>query len=218
MTTLGERIAQFRKKKGLTQLQLAELCGWENGQARVGNYERSLREPSISDLRTLAEALDTTLLALLEETPTSTFPSPDDYALIPLYSAAGAAGRGHFNDHVEVKGGLVFRREWLKRMSLKEQCLHVIYATGHSMEPVISDGDVVLIDESQREPRDQGIYVIRRPDGEFIIKRLIQTALGGWIIRSDNDDKRLYPDEMARKSDIGDLVIIGRVVWHAGEL
>lgn len=109
MTTLGERIAQFRKKKGLTQLQLAELCGWENGQARVGNYERSLREPSISDLRTLAEALDTTLLALLEETPTSTFPSPDDYALIPLYSAAGAAGRGHFNDHVEVKGGAGFQ-------------------------------------------------------------------------------------------------------------
>lgn len=207
---------------------MAEKCGWEKGQARIGNYERDLREPNITDLRLLANALGVSLMELIEgsednHSATSTEqepygPSKDDYALIPQYNALGAAGNGRLNDHVEVKGGLVFKRAWLSRMALREQNLHVIYAHGHSMEPTISDGDVVLLDQSQIEPRDGRIYLIRRHGGELIIKRLIQGITGGWIIRSDNDDKRNFPDQPISETDIDHLQIIGRIVWHGGAL
>ncbi|RMH85204.1 LexA family transcriptional regulator [Pseudomonas sp. AOB-7] len=228
MESLGKRIARLRRAKGLSQTALAAACGWDNGQARIGNYEHDKREPSISDLRILAAALDTTLIELLDDNSPDqaadhpgTYgytPSAQDYALVPQYTAHGAAGNGQLNDHVEVKGGLVFKRAWLSRMSLRERNLHVIYVQGHSMEPTVCDGDVVLLDESQTTPRDGRVYAIRKPDGELIIKRLIQSLTGGWLIRSDNEDKRAYPDQPVTDSDIGQLSIVGRVVWHGGAL
>lgn len=226
MESLGQRIARLRRQNQLSQGALADKCGWEKGQARIGNYERDLREPNITDLRMLANALGVSLMELIEGSEDSqnslecdaSSPSKEDYALIPQYSALGAAGNGRLNDHVEVKGGLVFKRAWLSRMALREKNLHVIYAQGHSMEPTISDGDVVLLDQSQIEPRDGRIYLIRRHGGELIIKRLIQGVTGGWIIRSDNDDKRNFPDQPISETDIDNLQIIGRIVWHGGAL
>lgn len=142
----------------------------------------------------------------------------DGHVLIPQFTAKGSAGPGHTNDHVEVRGGLMFKRDWLARMGLKEQNLKVIYSTGMSMFPTIADEDVLLIDEGQRAPLNGRIYAIQRPDGDISIKRLVQTLTNGWIIRSDNEDKRTYPDESATDSELGHLLVIGRVVWHAGAL
>lgn len=103
-------------------------------------------------------------------------------------------------------------------MNLRERNLHVIYVQGHSMEPTVCDGDVVLLDESQTQARDRRIYALRKPDGELIIKRLIQSLTGGWIIRSDNEDKRAYPDQPVSDADLEQLCIVGRVVWHGGAL
>ena len=86
------------------------------------------------------------------------------------------------------------------------------------MEPTICDGDVVLLDESQTTPRDSRIFAILKGNGELIIKRLIQPVTGGWVIRSDNDDKRIYPDHPISDSEIDSLKIVGRVVWHGGAL
>lgn len=228
METLGDRITRLRKAQGLSQTALGLLCGWENGQARIGNYERGTREPSIGDLRLIARALGVNLITIIDgENPNAIAENQDrygyspaiqDYALIPQYSVQGAAGNGQMNDHVEITGGLVFKRAWLSRMHLREQNLHVIYVCGHSMEPTVSDADVVLIDQSQTAPRDGRIFVIRKPDGELIIKRLIQSITGGWLIRSDNDDKRTYPDQPITENDIDSLQIVGRVVWHGGAL
>ncbi len=142
----------------------------------------------------------------------------ESHVMIPQFTAKGAAGAGHTNHHVEIRGGLMFKRDWLARMGLKEQNLKVIYSTGMSMFPTIADEDVLLIDEGQREPLNGRIYAIQRPDGDISIKRLVQTLTNGWIIRSDNEDKRAYPDETATDTDIGHLLIIGRAVWHAGAL
>lgn len=227
METLGNRIARLRNAMGISQKALGEQCGWENGQARIGNYEKDKREPNLSDLRLIARALNVQLMDLIEggrshlnESGGSygQSPSATDYALVPQYTARGAAGHGQLNDHVEINGGLVFKRDWLARLGLRERHLYVIYVCGHSMEPTISDGDVVLIDESQIEPKDGRIYAILKPDGEVIIKRLVQTLMGGWNIRSDNSDKRTYPDQPVSDNDIEQVQIIGRVVWHGGAL
>ncbi|MCE9664501.1 S24 family peptidase [Halomonas sp. M5N1S17] len=142
----------------------------------------------------------------------------DDFIIIDQYTAAGSLGNGHMNDHIEVNGGLAFKRSWLHRMGANPDDLHVIYARGMSMEPTILDGDVVLMDESQTEPRNGKIYVIRRPDGELLIKRLVHSITGRWIIRSDNDDKRRYPDEELADDAMAQLTIVGRIIWHGGNL
>lgn len=142
-------------------------------------------------------------------------PSNDDYASIPQYTAKGSAGNGHLNDHVEVKGGLAFKKDWLSRLGVNENRCSVIYAQGSSMEPSIFDDEVVLINHDETAPRDGKVYLIRRPDGEIIIKRLVRT-MNGWLIRSDNDDKRRYPDEPIDSTELQQVEVIGRVVWRGG--
>lgn len=142
-------------------------------------------------------------------------PSEKDYALIPQFTAKGSAGNGHWNDHVEVKGGLAFKREWLARLGVKEHRCSIIYANGSSMEPSICDGEVVLLDHDDIEARDGKVYVLQRADGELIIKRLVK-QMSGWVIRSDNEDKRRYPDEPVSTDDLQQIEIVGRVVWRGG--
>ena len=144
-------------------------------------------------------------------------PSEKDYALIPQYTAKGSAGNGHLNEHVEVKGGLAFKRDWLARLGVKEHRCSVIYAQGVSMEPTLGDGEVVLLDHDDTEPRDGKIYLLQRGDGELIIKRLVK-QMSGWAIRSDNEDKRRFPDEAISADSLSSIQIVGRVVWRGGGL
>lgn len=55
--TLGERIRTARLAAGFTsQQKLADACGWDSA-SRIGNYEQDTREPSLADLRTIADAV-----------------------------------------------------------------------------------------------------------------------------------------------------------------
>lgn len=60
---LGEKIAQLRKAKGMTQKQLAEILHVTDGA--VSKWERGLNYPDLSLLESLAAALDTNLILLL---------------------------------------------------------------------------------------------------------------------------------------------------------
>lgn len=225
MKTLGSRIAHYRTVAGMSQAALAKACGWAS-QSRVGNYEKNTREPSLDDIAVMAKALGVAQDLLLLHTTAEPSqgsgpdengsPSKKDYALIPQYTARASAGNGYHNDHVELKEGLVFKRDWLKRLALREENLCVIYAEGSSMEPTISDGDVLLIDHASTTPRSGKVYAMLRPDGSTSVKRLIQAFSGEWIIRSDNPDKTLYPDEPISAEALQQIEIIGRSVWGGG--
>ena len=142
----------------------------------------------------------------------------DRYAFIPQYDARAAAGIGHDNPHVEVKSTLAFKREWLKMKGLNEKHLIVIYADGDSMWPTINDHDVLLLDTSKTEPADGQVFVLTSSDKGTIVKRLIKTAMGAWIIRSDNDDCDDYADVMLARSEVNEHRIIGKVMWRGGDL
>lgn len=141
-------------------------------------------------------------------------PSDDDYALIPQYSARAACGPAYHNGHVEVRGGLAFKRDWLARMGLRPENLSVIAANGESMAPTIHDGEVLLIDHSDTEPRDGKVFALARGD-EMVVKRLARDFAGGWIVRSDNSDKARFGDFHVSDAAIR---IVGRVVWRGGGL
>ena len=62
MSTLAERLRTAREylaahlEKPVSQRGLAEICGWNNGQSRVGNYEAGNRTPSPENTLRLARA------------------------------------------------------------------------------------------------------------------------------------------------------------------
>lgn len=62
----GELIRKYRKMRGMTQAELAELCGLSDSGIR--NYELGNRTPSDSQLASIASALGVSQTAL-EEVP-----------------------------------------------------------------------------------------------------------------------------------------------------
>ena len=62
--TMGMMIAELRKAKGMTQLELAERMGVTD--KAVSKWERDLSCPDINSLPTLAEALGTSVDALMQ--------------------------------------------------------------------------------------------------------------------------------------------------------
>lgn len=145
-------------------------------------------------------------------------PSEDDYVLIPLLSAIGECGSGYMNSHVEVKGSQAFPRDLLNRMRVKPENLRILKADGDSMEPYIFSDDIVLIDTSDTVPKDRFPYAIRRADGSISFKRLMRRTSGTWLIRSDNPDKNMHPDEEVTAAALHDIPIIGRIIWRGGEM
>lgn len=62
--TIGEKIRNLRKEKGLTQKSLGELCGIN--EANIRKYESNKQNPKVITLKKIADALDVNYLDLLE--------------------------------------------------------------------------------------------------------------------------------------------------------
>jgi phage repressor protein C with HTH and peptisase S24 domain len=149
-------------------------------------------------------------------------PSGDEFALIPELDVRAACGPGgKFHDHVVVTGGLVFKRTFLGEMGVNEQHARVIHADGPSMEPTIGHGRVVLVNTADNTPQDGRVFLICDEDGGMLLKRLVreyEPTIGttAWKIRSDNPDKRKYPDKFWPED--ARACIVGRAIWHDGLL
>lgn len=141
----------------------------------------------------------------------------ETYAFVTQYDARIAAGRHAENPHVEIRGQLAFKREWLKAKGANPKNLRVYYAKGFSMWPTINDVDVMLVDESKIEPVHKMVFVMQGADGE-IVKRLIKSKEHGWIIRSDNPDKEEFPDIILTEEDAHEHQILGCVLWRGGDV
>lgn len=237
----------FQAKRGelqLTQEKLAAELGDGVTQGAVSHFMNGRTALSVNAAVVFARALGVpvseispTLSAQIEKmsqalpgkiaqqttdgrTPPRSFSLEDEpsYTGVMQLTARGSTGDGDDNPHVEIRGVMAFKTSWLRANNLNQKHLDVIYANGHSMEPTINDGDVLLIDESKIEPKDGQIFAMQSASKGTIVKRLVKSDFDGWIIRSDNPDKARYGDETLRDGEINEVRIIGRVVWRGGML
>lgn len=143
-----------------------------------------------------------------------------EYAKVPLHDVELAAGFGRNNGAEAVVDEVVFRRDWLKKMGVSPQNARLARVRGDSMEPVLKDGDMVLIDTKRTtipaRPRKPGkppradLYAVLDGD-EARVKRVEHSQVGRLILHSDNHV--LYPPEIREGGSAKDLGIIGKVVW-----
>jgi transcriptional regulator with XRE-family HTH domain len=64
--TIGQRIARFRKARGLARAELAERVG--TSETYIGHWETGYRRPSMESCITLADALGVSLDELVRGT------------------------------------------------------------------------------------------------------------------------------------------------------
>jgi phage repressor protein C with HTH and peptisase S24 domain len=141
----------------------------------------------------------------------------EDLEMIRRFDVAVGAGHGApVLDEIE-REPLAFRRDWLLRQGIKPARAALLKARGPSMEPLIWDGDLVMIDRDRvripvaRPGRDNAhdFWVVRR-DGELLVKDVERPDEQTVILSSMNP--RYRPTTV--RLDAGtDFEVIGRVAW-----
>lgn len=206
---MSERIAYALARSGRTPRDLSKDVGVS--VARISQLKSGAGGIKAENLFALARATGCSAQWLAEGAgkPTEDETSKTSCVLI-----------SHYDTDIDgqARRSLPFDLEWLTELGLSDQSLRYMTFTGGTMEPVVGDADVLLIDVSQVTPESGAVFAVHRADGNIVVKRLLQTMTNGWLIRSDNENKRHYPDEVVPDSEIGSLKIAGRVVWRGGKV
>ncbi len=134
--------------------------------------------------------------------------------LVPLYDIAVSAGHGvaaiEAGQSVESLG---FPEGWLRRQFRNTRQLRIFNVRGDSMIPAMADGDLVMVDTSNKD-RVDGVFVLRLDD-QLLVKRLFFPSERRVLMTSDNkdyerQDRVIDLADEAKQSAFG---LIGRVVW-----
>lgn len=133
---------------------------------------------------------------------------------VPEYDLRLSAGGGSVNSDHESSVPSRFwgmPEEFLRSMRLSARNIRLVALEGDSMEPLLRDGDIVLIDERSRDPRTPAIYALWEGNGA-VCKR-VEVVKG-----SDPLRYRLIsvnPEYSTFEVLASDADIIGRVAWFA---
>lgn len=138
-----------------------------------------------------------------------------EFVFIPRYNVKAAAGHGSALGDQRPPLAMAFRRYWVDNvLGVNPTDLAVIAVKGDSMEGVLSDRDVILVNQAECRP-GTGLYVLRM-DGELFVKRIQRLPEGMLEISSANEAYR--PFTISTLSPPSDFEIIGRVVWFGRQV
>jgi phage repressor protein C with HTH and peptisase S24 domain len=130
---------------------------------------------------------------------------------IPKVAARLSAGTGSFECEQAVSEYLSFQSSWLARKGSAASMV-AMEVFGHSMEPVIHEGDTVLIDQSQKNILAGAIYAVGVED-TIMVKRL-EKHPDKLVLCSDNKD---FQPIYLEADLLSKVRILGKVIWSCRE-
>lgn len=150
-------------------------------------------------------------------------PAMTDIIEVPILSLRPAAGHASFADGTEDSTPFAFPASFVR--SLAPHGVHqlaLLHVRGHSMAPILADGDMIMLDQGdesvrnpeQYPPHPEGIYVL--DDGLGLVVKHLSLVSGPegpkWRIISANGD---YPSYRARLDEVR---LLGRVIWISRQI
>ncbi|AQU84904.1 MULTISPECIES: XRE family transcriptional regulator [unclassified Halomonas] len=218
---IGERLKEERERIGLSQTALAQIGGV--GKTTQIKYEKGASNPDSSYLSAVAdEGIDIFYVLKGQRSETATVqsfgvplsePSPG-FSPVKMYDIEAAAGAGRSFEGEPVKTTLYFSTAELAEQGLDPAQVVGIKVRGDSMDGTLADGDWVLVDRSNRDPKQEGVFLLL-VSGERRIKRVQRLAGGALYLISDNDH---YQPEMIKPQDMHDVEILGRCEIRIGRI
>lgn len=241
--SFGERLKVAREHIGFTQPKLAGLIGY--GTSTVSEYERGTNKPNLDTFIKLCNILNRSPNYFLQDYTNikEELLNPEDKKVLnyyksltlhdkeivdhifkmepeeqpkiyrfPVFYQSAAAGIGKLSETED------YQMEEFELKTIPKKAVFGMFIKGHSMETILYENDIVLIDPSEKEPNslDDEIVVARFGE-ELICKRL-----------SVNEDKQTYDfnsensldkDKSRYDQEQSDFTLIGKVVKiiHAHE-
>jgi SOS-response transcriptional repressor LexA len=178
---------------------------------QLARYVRGMSKPPLEVIARLAEAKGVSLDWLWKgEGPRSLIDDGTTDAAgmvaVPVFDFHVSAGSGEVAESDVPVARVFFERDFLIGHGVSPRAPGLMVASGYSMKPTIDDGDPILIDRTDREPRDK-VYVFRR-GGMLLIKELRRRSDGTLSLISHNPS---YAPEDLPRDEADTLEIIGRV-------
>lgn len=127
--------------------------------------------------------------------------------LIDVYDVRASAGYGAMVEEEYIVDRLSFPPEFLARLTkTAPKYLSIIGTKGESMQPTLSDDDLVMIDMTKRNLDFDGLFVLRFGDA-LHVKRVGRAGKETVTIISDNP---AYPAQVWQTQDVE---VVGKVIW-----
>ncbi len=204
-----EKLAGLARERGSSLAALSRMIGRNPSYLQQYITKGSPRRLEEEDRRRLAQffGVAETELGASEE---KSYAGEEDWFDIPRVAVEASAGPGTVGGSEATFDTLRFSRRWLSEQGLPPGRLSTIRVMGDSMEPLLRDGDELLVDRSERPFRD-GIHVVRL-DGNLLVKRVASQGSGRFSLLSQN---LAYPPITVES---GNMEIVGRAVWKSGRL
>ena len=127
---------------------------------------------------------------------------------LPRLDVAASAGPGALVDGEIVLGTETLDPALARRLGLRDGQAAIIRVRGDSMAPGLLDGDHIVVDTADRRPGARGGVFVIRIEGATMVKR-VAAAPAGLVVSSDNPAAGAVP--------VGEVAIVGRVVWQMRE-
>jgi len=216
------RLLELAKGRGVSLSGLSEMLGRNPSYLQQFIRKGSPKKLEEGDRKTLARffgvresELGGRIDGVKEKSYVASLTQPElgpapDYLDVPRLAIGASAGPGAVPGEEVVFDAFKFSRRWLLEQGLDGAQLSVITVEGDSMEPLLNNGDEILVDRSERSFSD-GVHVVRLGD-TLMVKRVASAGAGRFSLLSQN---LAYPPVSVAAEEIE---IIGRVVWKGGRI
>jgi phage repressor protein C with HTH and peptisase S24 domain len=209
------RLLELSQARGVSLAALSELIGRNPSYLQQFIRKGSPRKLEEQDRGTLARFFGVSEEELRGPQENS-YAKPrrqresGDWVEVPRLDLGAAAGAGRVAGAEAAFDTFRFSRRWLEEQGLARAQLSAIRVEGDSMEPLLNDGDEILVDRAPHAFRD-GIHVVRLGD-TLLVKRVASAGPGRVALLSQN---MAYPPVEVAADEVE---IIGRVVWKGGRI
>lgn len=209
------RLLELSQARGVSLAALSDLVGRNPTYLQQFIRKGSPRKLEEQDRATLARFFGVGEEELRDAQENSYVKPPKrreagEWVEVPRLDLGASAGPGRVAGAEAAFDTFRFSRRWLEEQGLARAQLSAIRVEGDSMEPLLNDGDEILVDCSPRPFRD-GIHVVRLGD-TLMVKRVASAGPGRVALLSQNF---AYPPVEVAADEV---VIIGRVVWKGGRV
>lgn len=187
------RIREWRLKRGMTLEQVAHAVSDDTAISTIAKLEKRAMGFTLDWMNRLATALDVSLFDLIEAGR-----SVPQIRMVPI---RGAIAAGACREAVEDDLGFA-----PCPVDVGGPDAYALRVEGDSMNRIVRDGGVIVLDPRDRDLIDQKVYAVRNGAGEATFKRFVASPPTLEPV-SDNDDHK--PIALGREP----FTVLARVVY-----
>jgi phage repressor protein C with HTH and peptisase S24 domain len=204
-----ERLSELARERGSSLAALSRMLGRNGTYLQQFITKGSPRKLEEEDRRKLAQFFGVGEAELGGPEELS-YDSRVEWIEVPRLPLEASAGPGATSAAEVPFDAFRFSRRWLREQGLESAALSSIRVMGDSMDPLLRDGDEILVDRTPRAFRE-GVHVVRL--GEALHVKLLQ-AVPPDRLRLISKNQAYETVEVA----MADVDVVGRVVWKGGRL